>query len=259
VARVIAVVNQKGGVGKTTTTMNLGSALAEKHKHTLLIDMDPQGALTAGFGVPIESLEHTIYETLVNPDVRLNDVIHPVRENLDVVPSNIDLAAAEVELVSAIGREYVLRDLLRPVRDRYDYVVIDCQPNLGLLTINALTAADDVLIPLQCQYLALRGMRVLLDTIQKVQSRLNPKLQILGILGTMYKSGTIHSREVLEEVRSVFGTKVYSVVVKDSIRVAEAPVVHQSLLEYAPRHQGAVAYRYLAEVIIHGQNKETPR
>lgn len=255
-SRVIAVVNQKGGVGKTTTVMNLGAALAEKHQHTLLIDIDPQAALTAGFGLMDQKLDRTLYTALVNPDVRLDEVIRPVRENLDLVPSNIDLAGAEVELIGVLGREYILRDILRPTRPRYDFVIADCQPNLGLLTINALTAADDVLIPLQCEYLALRGMRTLLDTIRQVQAKLNPDLTILGILGTMFKTGTIHSREVLAEVRAVFGDRVFPVVVKDSIRVAEAPVLNQPLLEYAPRHQGSVAYRYLAEVIIHGK-KET--
>jgi len=254
-SRVIAIANQKGGVGKTTTAMNLGAALAEKHQRTLLIDMDPQAALTASFGVPSHNEDRTLYAALIELDVRLEDVIRPIRENLDLVPSNIDLAAAEVELISTIGREYILRDVLRPIRERYDFILLDCQPNLGLLTVNALTSADDVLIPLQCEYLALRGMRVLLDTIRKVQTKLNPDLNLMGILGTMYKAGTIHSREVLEEVRSVFGTQVYPVVVRDSIRVAEAPVVNQSLLEYAPRHQAAVAYRYLAEVIIHGQKE----
>jgi len=254
--RVIAVVNQKGGVGKTTTVMNLGAALAEKHQTVLLIDMDPQAALTAGFGLLERNPQRTLYDALINPDVQLDDAIYSVRQHLDLIPSNIDLAAAEVELISVIGREYVLRDALGSTRDRYDFVVVDCQPNLGLLTINALTAADEVLIPLQCEYLALRGMRVLLDTIRQVQAKLNPDLELVGILGTMYKTGTIHSREVLEEVRAVFGDRVFPVVVKDSIRVAEAPVLNQPILEYDPKHQGSMAYRYLAEVIIHGK-KET--
>jgi chromosome partitioning protein len=253
---VIAVANQKGGVGKTTTVMNLGAALAEKHQTVLLIDMDPQAALTAGFGLLERNPQHTLYDTLIKPDIQLDDAIYSVRKNLDIIPSNIDLAAAEVELISVIGREYVLRDALVSARDRYDFVVVDCQPNLGLLTINALTAADEVLIPLQCEYLALRGMRVLLDTIRQVQAKLNPELELVGILGTMYKTGTIHSREVLEEVRTVFGDRVFPVVVKDSIRVAEAPVLNQPILEYDPKHQGSMAYRYLAEVIIHGK-KET--
>lgn len=248
-ARVIAMANQKGGVGKTTSTVNLGAALAELKKKTLLVDMDPQGALSASLGIPSYDLDETLYSVLVNSRIKLADVIHPVRSCLDLVPANIDLAAAEVELIAQIGREYIFKEALDSVRAQYDYILIDCQPSLGLLTINALTAADGVIIPLQCHFLSLRGMRVLLETIDKVKVKLNPRLEIIGILGTMYNSGTVHSREVLEEVRKVFGQKVFDVVIKDSIRFAEAPVVHQSILEYDSRHDGATAYRRLAEVI----------
>ena len=253
--RVVAIANQKGGVGKTTTTINLGAALAELGRKILLIDLDPQAALSIGFGINSYELEETIYNALVESDrISLQSVIHyGIRPNLDVVPSNIDLAAAEMELVAAIGREYILKEILEPVRERYDYILIDCPPSLSLLTVNALAASDSVLIPLQCEYLALRGMRMLMEVIEKAQKKLNPSLKILGILGTMYNARTIHAREVMEEVRSIFGDKVFDVVIRTSIKFAEAPVVHKPILEYADTHPGSVAYRTLAEVIVNGE------
>jgi chromosome partitioning protein len=249
---VIAVANQKGGVGKTTTVVNLGAALAEQGQKTLLIDMDPQGALSAALGVESYQLDDTIYTVLVDSQP-LVEVIHPMRPQLDLVPSNIDLAAAEIELISAIGREYIFKEAIEPVRGLYDYTLIDSPPSLGLLTVNALTAADSVLIPLQCEFLALRGMRFLLQTIETVKLKLNPDLEILGILGTMYNTRTIHAQEVMAEIRSVFNDKVFDVIIKSSVRFAEAPVVHKPILEYDSKHEGAMAYRKLAEVIIHGQ------
>jgi len=253
-ARVIAVANQKGGVGKTTTVINLGAALAEHGRDTLLVDLDPQAALSAGFGINSYALDRSIYDVMVDAHaVTLESIIQPVRAHLDIAPSTIDLAAAEMELISAIGREYVLKEHLVTVEDRYHYILIDTPPALGLLTINALTAADEVLIPVQCEFLAMRGIRVLLQTIEKVKAKLNPGLEILGVLGTMYNSRTIHAREVLEELRSVFGPKVFDVVIKSSIKFAEAPVAQQPILEYAHSHKGAMAYRALAEVIINGE------
>ena len=255
---VIAIANQKGGVGKTTTTINLGAALAELGHRTLLVDMDPQSALSGAMGLDSDRLKHTIYNVLIDSKVPIQAVIRQVRPNLDVVPSNIDLAAAEVELVSAIGREYIFKDALAPVRDQYDYVLIDSPPSLGLLTVNALTAADEVIIPLQCEYLALRGMRFLLDTIKKVKTKLNPELEIRGILGTMYNTRTIHAQEVVAAIRHLFGDKVFDVIIKSSIRFAEAPIAHQPIIEYDPEHDGAVAYRQLAEVIADGEKTSQP-
>jgi chromosome partitioning protein len=258
-AVVIVVANQKGGVGKTTTTINLGSALSELGRHVLLVDLDPQSALSAGLGVDSYELDETIYDVLVDSRVTIQSIIRPIRPNLDVAPSNIDLAAAELELISAIGREYIFKEALAPVRKKYDYILVDSPPSLGLLTVNALTAADEVIIPLQCEYLALRGMRSLLETIEKVKAKLNPHLEIRGILGTMFNSRTLHAQEVMDEIRSIFGDKVFDVVIKSSIRFAEAPVVHQSLLEYDTRHEGAMAYRKLAEVIVNGEKKSQPK
>jgi chromosome partitioning protein len=255
---VIVIANQKGGVGKTTTTINLGAALAELGRRTLLVDMDPQSALSGAMGLGTDDLDRTIYNALVDSRVPIQDIIQTVRPNLDVAPSNIDLAAAEVELVSAIGREYILKEIIAPIRNEYDYILIDAPPSLGLLTVNALTAADQVIIPLQCEYLALRGMRFLLETIEKVKTKLNPQLEIRGILGTMYNTRTIHAQEVVAEIRSLFGDKVFDIVVKSSIRFAEAPLAHQPILEYDPKHDGASAYRQLAEVIVHGEKTSQP-
>jgi chromosome partitioning protein len=249
---VIAIANQKGGVGKTTTTINLGFAIAELGRRVLLVDLDPQSALSGAVGLETYNLSQTIYNVLVDSRVPIQDVIHSVRSNVDVLPSNIDLAAAEVELISAIGREYILKEALTPILNQYDYVLLDTPPSLGLLTINALAVADQVIIPLQAEYLALRGMRSLLETVEKVRAKINPSLQIMGILGTMYNQRTLHAQEVMEEIRSLFGDKVFDVVIKSSIRFAEAPVAHLSILEYEPKHDGAIAYRQLAEEIVNG-------
>jgi chromosome partitioning protein len=254
--RKIAIANQKGGVGKTTTVVNLGVALAQTQKKTLVVDMDPQGALSVGVGIDGYDLEQTIYTALMDENLAIHEVVHPVQAYLDLIPSNIDLAAAEVELIAEIRREFTLRRVLEPLEPWYDYILIDCPPSLGLLTINGLCASDELLIPMQCEYFAMRGLRLLLDSISKVKARLNPDLELIGILATMYSTGTIHAREVLEELRSVFGAKVFDVVIYKSIRFAEASVASQAIVEYASKHKGAIAYTELAKTLIASEAKE---
>lgn len=249
-AYTIAVANQKGGVGKTTTVINLGAALAEKGHKILMVDMDPQGGLSTSMGIESHFLDKTMYQVLTDGKTKLQDVVIQVREKIFVAPANIDLSAAEMELVSAIAREYILRDSLKPLLPAYDFIVIDTPPSLGLLTINALVAAKGVIIPLQCEYLAFRALRILLETIKKIKAKLNRNLRILGILPTMYDSRLIHSREVLEEIRSIFGPLVFNTVVRKSVKFAEAPVAKMPILEYAPQHEGAEAYRSLAEEVL---------
>ncbi len=194
---LITLCNQKGGVGKTTTAVNLGAALAEQEQRVLMVDLDPQGALTAYWGLETELSQVTIYQLLLNDSLPATDAIRRVRERIDVIPADIDLAAAEIELFSALGRERILKELLSKVQDGYDFVLVDCPPNLGLLTVNALVACHGVIIPLQCEYFAMRGLSMLLDTLNKVKRRLNPQLDILGILPTLYNSRTRHAQEVL--------------------------------------------------------------
>ncbi len=250
-ALIIAMCNQKGGVGKTTTTINLGAALAETGRRVLLVDFDPQGSLSVGLGINPHTLETSIYNLLLTRDHDVHDIItESVVEGLDILPANIDLSAAEVQLVSEVAREQTLKRVLTGVRGEYDVVLIDCAPSLGLLTVNALTAADRVLMPLECEFFALRGLALLNDTIGKVQDRLNPELEILGILGTMYDARTVHSREVLERVVQAFGDKVFHTVIRRTIKFPETTVAGEPITTYATTSPGAEAYRMLAREVL---------
>jgi chromosome partitioning protein len=250
-ARVIAVANQKGGVGKTTSTINLGAALAEYGRRVLLVDFDPQGALSVGLGVQAHELDTTIYNLLMERGVEIDEVIRSTSvENMDLLPSNIDLSAAEVQLVTEVGREQALGRALKPVLDRYDVILIDCQPSLGLLTINALACADAILIPLACEFFSLRGVALLMDTVEKVQDRLNPDLKIIGILATMFDPRTMHAREVRQRVIDAFGELVFDAVINRTVRFPETTVAGEPITTWAPTSNGAAAYRMLAREVI---------
>jgi len=250
-ARVIAMCNQKGGVGKTTTTINLGAALAEYGRKVLLVDFDPQGALSVGLGVRAHELEHTIYNLLVERGHDIHDLIQTTRvSGLDLIPANIDLSAAEVQLVGEVAREMVLARVLRPVLDEYDVVLIDCQPSLGLLTVNALTAAHGVIIPLECEFFAMRGVALLIETIDKITDRLNPRLQIDGILATMYDGRTLHSKEVVRSVVDHFQDRVFHTVISRTVKFPDATLAAEPITSYASTHSGAEAYRQLARELI---------
>ncbi|KQZ08015.1 ParA family protein [Agromyces fucosus] len=249
-ARIIALCNQKGGVGKTTTTINLGATLAEYGRRVLAVDFDPQGALSAGLGVPTHDVP-TIYDLLLSRTLDPAEVIQKTSvEGLDVIPANIDLSAAEVHLVTEVAREQILASVLRRVSADYDVILIDCQPSLGLLTVNALTASHGVVIPLECEYFALRGVALLIETIDKVRDRLNPAIQLDGILATMYDSRTLHSREVLERVVDAFGDEVLETVITRTVKFPDASVAGTPITEFAPEHQASRAYRQLARELV---------
>ncbi len=250
-ARILAMCNQKGGVGKTTSTINLGAALAEAGRTVLLVDFDPQGALSVGLGVNPLQLDQTVYNLLMEPGIAVQDVMLKTDvAGLDLLPSNIDLSAAEVQLVNEVAREQTLRRVLAPVLDDYDVVLVDCQPSLGLLTVNALTAAHGVIIPLECEFFALRGVALLIQTIEKVRERLNPELELEGILATMYDARTLHGREVLARVVEAFGEKVFHTVINRTIRFPETTVAGEPITTYAPTSHGATAYRELALEVL---------
>jgi chromosome partitioning protein len=250
-ARVVALCNQKGGVGKTTSTINLGAALAEFGRRVLLVDFDPQGALSVGLGVQPHQLDRTAYNLLMERSVGVDDVLLKTGvAGMDLLPSNIDLSAAEVQLVGEVAREQTLARALAPVLDDYDFVLIDCQPSLGLLTVNALTAAHGVIVPLECEFFSLRGVALLIDTIDKVRERLNPHLKLEGILATMYDGRTLHGREVYARVVEAFGDAVFDTVISRTVRFPETTVAGEPITTWAPTSAGATAYRNLAREVL---------
>jgi chromosome partitioning protein len=258
-ARIAAVCNQKGGVGKTTTTINLGAALAEQGRRVLLVDFDPQGALSVGLGVQPHELDATVYNLLRQRGLTAYDVIIKTRvEGMDLLPSNIDLSGAEVQLVHEVGREFVLGRVLQPVIADYDIILIDCQPSLGLLTVNALACADGVIVPLECEYFALRGVALLMETIDKVSSRLSPKLAIDGVLATMYDSRTLHTREVLAGVVEGFGDRVFHTVISRTVRFPDATVAGEPITRFDPACNGASSYRELAKEVLERWRQGVP-
>jgi chromosome partitioning protein len=258
-ARIAAVCNQKGGVGKTTTTINLGAALAEVGRRVLLVDFDPQGALSVGLGIQPHELDATVYNLLMERGLTAHDVIIQTRvDGMDLLPSNIDLSGAEVQLVHEVAREFVLGRVLQPVIPDYDVILIDCQPSLGLLTVNALACADGVIVPLECEYFALRGVALLMETIDKVSTRLSPKLAIDGLLATMYDSRTLHTREVLAGVVEGFGDRVFHTVVSRTVRFPDATVAGEPITRFDPACGGAHAYRELAKEVLDRWRQRVP-
>lgn len=248
--KIIAIINQKGGVGKSTTAINLGAALGEMGKQVLLVDLDPQGNCSSGLGVEKSLIQQCIYDVLLN-DVPLEEVIIPdIAEGLDIAPATINLAGAEVELVSEMARENRLKDTVGGMRGKYDFILIDCPPSLGLLTVNALVAADKLLIPIQCEFYALEGVTKLLESMKRVKSRLNPTLDIYGILLTMYDSRTTLSKQVVDEVREYFGRLVFTTPIPRTVKLSEAPSFGQPITQYDPKGRGALSYIELAKEVI---------
>lgn len=248
--RTIAIANQKGGVGKTTTAINLSAALASMGKKVLAIDMDPQGNMSSGLGVDKDSVERTVYDLIIGKVGVEECLCEEVIENLDVLPSNIDLSAAEIELIGVDNKEYILRDEVEKIKDRYEFIIIDCPPALSMLTINAMTTSDSVLVPIQCEYYALEGLSQLIHTIELVQERLNPDLEIEGVVFTMYDARTNLSLQVVENVKDNLNQNIYKTIIPRNIRLAEAPSYGMPINLYDPKSKGAESYMLLAEEVV---------
>jgi len=252
--RIIAIANQKGGVGKSTTTINLGSCLAEMGKNVLAIDIDPQGNTTSGLGVDKNESENTLYELLLG-EAEIQKCIMPnIQESLSLIPSNMDLAGAEIELIGIDNKEYILKDAVAKIQNDYDFIIMDCPPSLSMLTINAMTAADSIIVPIQCEYYALEGLSQLVHTIQLVQDRLNPKLEIEGVVFTMYDARTNLSLEVVENVKDNLKQNIYKTIIPRNVRLAEAPSHGMPINIYDAKSAGAESYRLLAEEVINRGN-----
>ncbi|MDI9500693.1 MAG: AAA family ATPase [Bacillota bacterium] len=249
-AKVIAIANQKGGVGKTTTAVNLSACLAYKGKRVIIIDADPQGNTTSGLGIEKQNVSKSIYEVIINDEKIENALMQTMIENLYICPSNIQLVGAEVELVSVISRETRLKVALEDIRDKYDFIIIDCPPSLGLLTLNALTAADTILVPIQCEYYALEGLSQLMNTVKLVQRHLNPSLEVEGVVLTMFDARTNLSLQVVEDVKKYFRNKVYRTIIPRNVRLSEAPSFGLPIILYDPKSKGAECYLDLAREVI---------
>lgn len=252
--RIIAIANQKGGVGKTTTAINLSSCLAEKGKKVLAVDMDPQGNMTSGLGVDKNAIEDTIYDLIIGESTIKEVLKENIMENLDIIPANIDLSAAEIELIDVEEKEYIVRNIIQEIKDKYDYIIIDCPPSLSMLTINAMTTATSVLVPIQCEYYALEGLSQLIHTVDLVKSRLNPELEIEGVVFTMYDARTNLSLQVVENVKDNLHQNIYKTIIPRNIRLAEAPSYGIPINQYDPKSAGSESYMRLAEEVI---NRET--
>ena len=255
--KIIAVANQKGGVGKTTTNVNLGACLARLGKRVLTVDIDPQGNTTSGLGIEKETLETSVYEVMIDNVPIRQGIVHTMVEGLDLLPSNINLVGAEIEMTSMIAREHILKGCLEEVRGEYDFVLIDCPPSLGLLTLNALTAADKVLVPIQCEFFALEGLSQLINTVGLVSQRLNPSLSMEGVVMTMYDPRTNLSQQVVAEVKKYFQSKVYQTMIPRNVRLGEAPSFGLPIMIYDPNCSGAKAYMSLAQEVIDGNGGDS--